>query len=58
MSALYHVSLFMDGNWLLVMPVKTAVGLQPKCAENSDSTRNEQVVTSVYSISMTAVLLA
>ena len=29
MSALYHVPLLVDGTWLLILPVKSAVGLQP-----------------------------
>jgi len=28
MSALHHVPLFMDGTWLFLVPVKTAVDLQ------------------------------
>jgi len=31
MSALYHDPLFKDGIWFLVVPGKSAVGLQPMC---------------------------
>jgi len=42
--ALHHVPFFVDGAWLLTVPVKTAVGLQLlqiRCVVNRDSTRNE-----------------
>jgi len=55
--ALHHFPLFMDGTWLLLVPVKTAVGLQPANKVCSDSTRNEQVETSVCRINFDGIVL-
>jgi len=43
-------STLMDGNWLLLVPVKTAVDLQLLQEVCSDSTSNKQVKTSICRI--------
>jgi len=49
-SALHHVPLFMDRFWLLLVPVETEVDLHTANKVCGDSTRNEQVKTSVCRI--------
>jgi len=46
-SALHHVPLFMDRIWLLLVPVEVEVDPHTANKVCSDSTRNEQVKTSV-----------
>jgi len=46
-SALHHVPFFMDRIWLLLVPVETEVDPHTANKVCSDSTRNEQVKTSV-----------
>jgi len=46
-SALQHVLLFIDRIWLLLVPVETEVDPHTAYQVRSDSTRNEQVKTSV-----------
>ena len=49
-SALHRVPLFMDRIWLLLVPVETEVDLHSANKVCGDSTRNEQVKTSVSRI--------
>jgi len=56
-SALQHVPLFIDIIWLLLVPVETEVDPHTANKMCSDSTRNEQVKTSVCLLSSMAVLL-
>jgi len=46
-SVLQHVPLFIDRIWLLLVPVETEVDPHTAIKVCSDSTRNEQVKTSV-----------
>jgi len=46
-SALQHVPLFIDRNWLLLLPVETEADPHTANKVCSDSTRNEQVKTRV-----------
>ena len=46
-SALQHVPLFLDRIWLLLAPVETEVDSHTANKVCSDSTRNEQIKTSV-----------
>jgi len=46
-SALHHIPLFMDRIWLLLVPVETEVDVHTANKVCGDSTRNEQVKTSV-----------
>jgi len=55
MSARYHAPLSMDGTWLLVVLVKTAVGLQPMCVVIQLAMNRARQVSAV--LSLKAILL-
>jgi len=55
MSALYYVPLSMNGTWLLIVSVKTAVGLQPMCVVTQLAINRSRRVS--VAITLMAVLL-